>query len=139
MDVLKTGDQFAVTTKQGDEYKYEFVGLDLQDTGSDGTGCQYIVLKNMENGTMTCVERLWFSEELTGRKIKRYGTNEEHVDTQIQMKEVAQAYLDICDCDCAGDDSVGIPSCPFYEWPDLDGPYLGYCRLKSYLQMKEDN
>lgn len=39
--------------------------------GSGGTGCHYIVLRNITDGTMTCVERAWFAEELTGRKIRR--------------------------------------------------------------------
>lgn len=73
MDVLKTGDRFTAKSKLGDEYEYEFVGIDLLDAGvgSGGTGCHYIVLRNITAGTMTCVERAWFYEELTGRKIGR--------------------------------------------------------------------
>ena len=73
MDVLKTGDRFTAKSKLGDEYEYEFVGIDLLDAGvgSGGTGCHYIVLRNITAVTMTCVERAWFYEELTGRKIGR--------------------------------------------------------------------
>lgn len=73
MDILKSGDRFTAKSKLGDEYEYEFVGIDLGDAGfgSGGTGCQYIVLRNITDGTMTCVERAWFSEDLTGRKIRR--------------------------------------------------------------------
>lgn len=31
MDILKSGDRFMAKTKLGDEYEYEFVGLDLND------------------------------------------------------------------------------------------------------------
>ena len=34
MDVLKTGDRFTAKSKLGDEYEYEFVGIDLLDAGS---------------------------------------------------------------------------------------------------------
>ncbi len=54
----------------------------------------------------------------------------------LTVEEVAQAYLEICDNDCAGDRSVGIPNCEFYEEPDmdLDGHVCtGGCRLKRYL------
>ena len=33
MDVLKTGDRFTAKSKLGDEYEYEFVGIDLLDAG----------------------------------------------------------------------------------------------------------
>lgn len=73
MNILKSGDRFTAKSKLGDEYEYEFVGIDLGDAGvgSGGTGCHYIVLRNITDGTMTCVERAWFSEGLTGRKIAR--------------------------------------------------------------------
>lgn len=73
MNILKSGDRFAAKSKLGSEYEYEFVGFDMQDAGvgSGGTGCQYIVLRNLKNGTMTCVESNWFSKELTGRNIRR--------------------------------------------------------------------
>ncbi len=43
MDVLKTGDRFTAKSKLGDEYEYEFVGIDLLDAGvgSGGTGCHH--------------------------------------------------------------------------------------------------
>ena len=53
----------------------------------------------------------------------------------LALDEVAQAYLDICNNDCIGDKSVGIPCCQFYEWPDLDDdehPCHGKCRLNAY-------
>ena len=53
----------------------------------------------------------------------------------VTLEEVAQAYLDICDKACGGDASTGVPSCQFYETPDVDEngfPCSGTCRLKSY-------
>lgn len=53
----------------------------------------------------------------------------------VTLGEVAQAYLDICGKDCGGDDSTGVPSCQFYQRPDVDEnglPCSGTCQLKSY-------
>lgn len=74
MDILKSGDRFSVRTKLGEVHKYEFVGVDLEDAGAignGGTGCQYIVLRNLDDETYTCVERAWLSSQVTGRKIQR--------------------------------------------------------------------
>lgn len=73
MNILKTGDRFTAKSRLEDEYEYEFVGIDLGDAGvgSGGTGCHYIVLRNVTDGTMTCVEWAWFAEDLTGRKFRR--------------------------------------------------------------------
>lgn len=53
-------------------------------------------------------------------------------------KILAEAYLEICDSDmCGGDGSVGIPKCPFYEFPDFDPDtgkvFEGGCQLKKGL------
>lgn len=65
MNLLKTGDEFEAIVN-GESTRYEFLGIDLDDK----TGCRYIVLRNMNDNTLTCVEWLWFNQELTGRKIK---------------------------------------------------------------------
>ncbi len=53
----------------------------------------------------------------------------------VTLEEVAKEYLNICDEDCGGDDSVGIQSCPFYRFPDVvDGcPVPGICKLKRCI------
>lgn len=59
----------------------------------------------------------------------------------LTMEEVAKAYLEICGHDCIGDDSVGIPCCQFYRWPDLpddEHPCLGECRLNTYCHKPEE-
>ena len=74
MNILKSGDKFTAKTKAGESRKYKFLGLDLGDMGEvdgSGSGCRYIVLRNLDDGTCTCVERTWFSRSLTGRKIER--------------------------------------------------------------------
>lgn len=74
MNILKSGDKFTAKTKTGESCKFEFLGFDLEDAGAVdrlGTGCRYIVLRNLDDGTYTCVERDWFSRSLTGRKIER--------------------------------------------------------------------
>lgn len=73
MNILKSGDWISVSVK-GKEAMYEFIGLDLDDAGAKsdgGTGCRYIVLRNLESDELTCVEAAWFSEALTGRKVTR--------------------------------------------------------------------
>lgn len=64
--VLKNGDKFSVKLN-GKETDYEFIGFDLNDARAGG--CRYIVLKNLSEGSLTCVEGQWFNEALTGRKI----------------------------------------------------------------------
>ena len=52
-------------------------------------------------------------------------------------EKLAEEYLDICDHDCRGDQTVGIPACQFYEWPDMDGsgnPLPAGCKLKTMLE-----
>lgn len=51
------------------------------------------------------------------------------------MKELAEEYLDLCQCECDGDMSVGISPCKFYEFPDID--VVGGCKLKRYLADNE--
>lgn len=58
---LRTGDKFIATDKQGRTYHYSFTGIDLNDL-DNGTGCQYILLRNLDTGANTNVEAAWFSE-----------------------------------------------------------------------------
>lgn len=53
----------------------------------------------------------------------------------ITLEEVAKEYLNICDNDCCGDDTVGIPCCPFYCFPDVvEGHCVpGICKLKRCI------
>ena len=63
--ILKTGDRFVAETKVGGKATYEFVGLDADSK----TGCDYIVLMNLDDGSKTCVEATWFRTDICGRKI----------------------------------------------------------------------
>lgn len=58
---LRTGETFIATDKLNRTMHYQFVGIDLQDLES-GTGCQYIMLRNLDMGTHTNVEAQWFAE-----------------------------------------------------------------------------
>lgn len=73
MNILKSGDWVSVSVK-GKETVYEFLGFDLDDAGAKnngGTGCRYIILRNLETDELTCVEAAWFTETLTGRNVTR--------------------------------------------------------------------
>lgn len=53
------------------------------------------------------------------------------------VKRITIEYLAICENECTGDSSVGIPSCPFYHWPDVtddNRPCRGGCELKGTWQ-----
>ena len=55
-------------------------------------------------------------------------------DMTAQLNNLKKEYLSICDGDCSGDTSTGIPPCPFHEFPDIDKEgkmYGGRCRLKE--------
>lgn len=54
------------------------------------------------------------------------------------VKNLSKEHLATCDEYCTGDSSVGIPSCPFYQWPDIDDngrrSIPGGCKLKGVVQ-----
>lgn len=58
---LKTGAQFTSTNSLGNSHRYEVVGIDLDDLLS-GTGCAYIVLKDLDGNFHTRVEAAWFRQ-----------------------------------------------------------------------------
>lgn len=43
------------------------------------------------------------------------------------LETLMREYLELCDGQCAGDSSVGVPPCPFYVFPDLG--VEGGCKL----------
>ena len=61
------------------------------------------------------------------------------------LSKLCAEYQEICQNECEGDSSVGIPSCPFYRFPDIE-PYdytegtlssqvnPGGCLLQEVLQ-----
>lgn len=59
--LLPTGATFSATDRLLRTYRYRLIGLDLSDL-SDGIGCRYIVLYNLDTNVETCVEAQWFSE-----------------------------------------------------------------------------
>ena len=65
---------------------------------------------------------------------------EKDKDEDLTLEKVAIEYLGICDEFCSGDSSVGIPACPFFDFPDFyDGhPHPGGCKLKRYLPPKDE-
>lgn len=63
--VLKTGDLFTAKSKRGELKTYEFVGF----APFDGTGCNYLVMRDTETGDYNGVEVTWFREQVCGRKI----------------------------------------------------------------------
>lgn len=61
VNVLKTGTEFTAIDKLGSKYRYRFVGVDLHDL-AEGVGCRYLVLRNLDTDSNTCVEAQWFTE-----------------------------------------------------------------------------
>ena len=54
------------------------------------------------------------------------------------LKRLEKEYLEICDEDCAGDPSVGIQPCEFFQFEDMDdsGQKIeSGCMLKKYLYL----
>lgn len=61
----------------------------------------------------------------------------------LTLDELVTAYLEICgEDDCAGDSSVGIPPCQFFEAPDWDDveekQIPGGCKLNIYRSKRKD-
>lgn len=58
----------------------------------------------------------------------------------LTLEAVAREYLEICGNNCSGDASVGIPSCPFFEAPDIGEngvQIVGGCKLATYRRPPE--
>lgn len=67
-----------------------------------------------------------------GREIE--GTDELLTVAAEAIEKLSKEYIELCDSGlCGGDSSVGIPSCPFYVWPDFDGEKAvpGGCVLRQ--------
>ena len=60
-NMIQSGTIFTATDKLGRKYRYMCLGIDLNDV-QHGTGCQYIVLKNLDTHNEVCVEAQWFRE-----------------------------------------------------------------------------
>lgn len=58
---LRSGEKFIAIDKKGRVYHYIFIGIDISDL-EEGTGCQYIILKNLDMNSYANVEAAWFSE-----------------------------------------------------------------------------
>lgn len=67
------------------------------------------------------------------------GESDEISNESLTLDEVANEYLEICDRACGGDSSVGIPPCPFFDFPDVDEdrPHPGVCKLERFLPPKD--
>lgn len=53
----------------------------------------------------------------------------------LTVEELSNAYLNICDSPCDGDQTTGIAPCKFWVMPDVDdnyNPTKGYCKLEAY-------
>lgn len=68
--VLTTGDRIVVSHKSMKPVEYEFIGFSLDDAQSNGTGCSYLVLRNVSTNDTFGVERTWFDEFQTKRNIQ---------------------------------------------------------------------
>lgn len=55
---------------------------------------------------------------------------------KLTLETLATAYLEICQNECRGDRSVGIPACEFYSDLDVDkdgNPIQSFCMLEKLL------
>lgn len=62
-------------------------------------------------------------------------------DPELTIEDIAYAYLQICEKDCAGDCTTGIPPCRFYNPPDvgLFGEPLPFgCELEDYCEYRSE-
>lgn len=58
----------------------------------------------------------------------------------LTIERVAREYLEICGDDCAGDQSVGVPACPFFKDADVSGSgalIQPMCELAVYRRPPE--
>lgn len=58
----------------------------------------------------------------------------------LTLEQIASEYLNLCDHDCAGDNSVGIQECPFWQPADINcnGEFIPYvCELENLTRNPE--
>ena len=48
------------------------------------------------------------------------------------LDKLMTEYMNICDKDCAGDSSTGVPPCPFFDFPDIN--IVGGCKLGGPIE-----
>ena len=58
-NLMKPGTRFVAKDALGETHRYQFVGLNLHDMIC-GTGCSYIILKDLDTGHEFGVEAQWF-------------------------------------------------------------------------------
>jgi len=76
--------------------------------------------------------------EKVSKVIKMYSA-ELTQEREQKYKRLRDNYLETCDNDCAGDDTVGIPPCPYYGVVEHDGvPTEGGCQLESERDNEEN-
>lgn len=62
-------------------------------------------------------------------------------EQELAIEDIAYAYLQLCEKDCAGDCTTGIPPCRFYNPPDvgLFGEPLPFgCELEDYCEYRSE-
>ncbi|WP_099205523.1 hypothetical protein [Scatolibacter rhodanostii] len=60
---------------------------------------------------------------------------DEEVESSLTFERLAEEYLNLCDKNCAGDETVGVFPCQFWKPPDVENgePVPAYCALTEYL------
>ena len=62
-------------------------------------------------------------------------------EPELSVEDIAYAYLQLCEKDCAGDCTTGMPPCRFYNPPDvgLFGEPLPFgCELEDYCEYRSE-
>lgn len=62
-------------------------------------------------------------------------------EQELTVEDIAYAYLQLCEKDCAGDCTTGIPPCRFYNPPDVGlfgEPLPCGCELEDYCGYRSD-
>lgn len=62
-------------------------------------------------------------------------------EPELTVEDIAYAYLEICEKDCAGDCTTGIPPCRFYNPPDVGlygEPLPCGCELEDYCGYRSE-
>ena len=86
----------------------------------------------MQENLMLIGEKMRLEKELAAYR---------EAEQELTVEDIAYAYLQICEKDCAGDCTTGIPPCRFYNPPDvgLFGEPLPFgCELEDYCEYRSD-
>lgn len=110
---------------------------DYEDTNHTPEECTaaFTELDTLKRNPPVQVESSVLELAMECSKLKQELDAYRDAEPELSVEDIAYAYLEICEKDCAGDCTTGIPPCRFYNPPDVGlfgEPLPCGCELEDY-------